>query len=112
MNRAGRRDLDRVRQAPEQTIPNLARTPVGLFLLRRQNSGFDLFRQLIGIAERPPSPIRQPLQAALLVTLENLVAGLPRNAELAAEGRHRFAVLQPDHETDRKSTRLNSSHRT
>ena len=77
MNGAGSRDFDCMRQAPEQAIANFARTPVRLFFLRRQNGGFHLFRQLIGIPERPPRPIRQPFQTALFVTFENLVAGLP-----------------------------------
>src|SRR5580700_1202150 len=99
MNGAGGRDFDGMRQAPEEAIANLARTPVGLFFLRRQNGGFDRFRQLIGISEWTSCPIRQPFQTALLIPLENLVAGFPRDAKLAAEGSHRFAVLEPDHET-------------
>jgi hypothetical protein len=34
-----------MRQAPEQAIANLARTPVRFFFLCRHNCGFDLFRR-------------------------------------------------------------------
>jgi len=77
VNCAARRDLYRVRQTPQQTLADLARAPVGLFLLRRHNGGFDLIRQLVGIPERPASSVAQPFQTRLLIPRKDLVAGLP-----------------------------------
>src|SRR5262249_35178997 len=49
------------------------------------------------IAERPACPIAEAFQAAFLIAFEDLVASLPGNAELAAQGSHAFPVLKPDH---------------
>ena len=57
-----------------------------------------LLRQLIGIAKRPASAVAQALDAALLIPLQNLVSGLARNPELAAQRGHTFAVFVPNHE--------------
>src|SRR5262249_16395681 len=46
---------------------------------------------------RPACPIAEAFQAAFLIAFEDLVASLPGNAELAAQGSHAFPVLKPDH---------------
>ena len=43
------------------------------------------WRQLVGVAHRPPRAIGQRLEPVLLVAIEDLVAGLARDAELPAD---------------------------
>jgi hypothetical protein len=45
----------------------------------------------MGIAIGPAASVGQPLNAALLIAIEDLVAGLARNAELPAKFGHRLA---------------------
>ena len=51
----------------------------------------DLKRKLVGIAIRTPASVGEPLNAAFLITIEDLVAGLAGNAKLPAKFRHRLA---------------------
>jgi len=44
--------------------------------------------------------IGEPIQATVLVALEDLVAGLARDIELPAHGGHRLAVEEPGHESE------------
>jgi hypothetical protein len=48
----------------------------------------------IRLAIRPPAAIAERGDAAILVALEDLIAGLPRNLELGAQRRHLFALEQ------------------
>src|SRR5690349_7805329 len=92
------RDTNIAGQAPHQELPNLARAPVRLYLLERDDLVFDLWRQLVGVAHWAPRPISQRFKALILIAGEDLVTGLARNAEFPADLRHRFAVQQPGHE--------------
>ncbi len=47
-----------------------------------------------------PAAVGQSVQPAVLVPLEDLVAGLARNIELAAQGRHLLAVKQSGYEPE------------
>ena len=65
--------------------------------LRRQFTGPDDHglngcREPIRLAIRPPAAIRKGRDAVVFVPLENLVAGLARDAELGAQRRHLFAL--------------------
>jgi hypothetical protein len=52
----------------------------------------DLVRQLVGIAHRPARAIGERIEPLVLVAVEYLVAGLTRNAEIAAHLAHAFAL--------------------
>src|SRR6476660_3218845 len=65
-----------------------------LVLLGRDNQALDLGRQLVGVAHRPARAVAERLKAVLLVSGEDLVAGLSRDAEDATEITHRLAVQQ------------------
>src|SRR5579884_4271662 len=84
MHSAGGWYFDRVRQSPHQALPNLTRTPVRFLALGCDDRRFHLFRQLVGIAERPTGPITKPFQTAFFVPLEDLVSGLTRDPKLPA----------------------------
>jgi hypothetical protein len=77
-----------------QEFADLARTPVRLAALAFDDQGLDLRRQLVGIADRAPRAVTQGFQPVLLVATEDLVAGLARDAELAADLGHRLALQQ------------------
>src|SRR5215218_3461925 len=79
-------------QAADQEFADLACAPVRLLTLQAYDQALDLGRQLIGIAHRPTRAVGQGLEPELLVAGENLVAGLARDAEGAAELRHRLTV--------------------
>ena len=65
-------DLHFARQSSKQTLPDLAGVPVGFLALGRYDGGFDLLGQPLGISVRALGTIREPLQSALLITLEIL----------------------------------------
>jgi hypothetical protein len=58
----------------------------------------DLNRQLVGLPVRPAAAIGQADGAEVLVSLEDLVAGLARDVELAAQHRHLLAAQKAGHE--------------
>ena len=84
--------------APE-ALANLRGPPARIFLLERDDQRLDLQRELVGMPIRPPAPVRQPVQAAVLVAGVDLVAGLAGNAELTTEAGHRLAVQQAGNES-------------
>src|SRR6516165_8008433 len=67
---------------------------MGFLALGRDDQGLDLLRQLVGVANRPARTVGQGLQTVFLVALEDLIAGLARNAERATDLAHRLAVQQ------------------
>jgi hypothetical protein len=85
-------------QATDQELANLARTPMWLFALEANDEALDLRRQLVGIAYWPPTAIAQRFEPTFLISIEDLVAGLARDAELPTDIGHRFAVEQFRHE--------------
>ena len=50
--------------------------PVRLVLLGRHDRPLDLIGELVGVAHRPPRAVGESFEPMLLVTVENLVAGL------------------------------------
>ncbi len=70
-----RRRCSRILRAPQ----------FGFLALGRYDGRFDLLRQLVGITMGAPGTIREPLQSALLITLEDLVAGFTGDLKLAAQ---------------------------
>src|SRR6185436_122738 len=87
MDGADGRQLRRGR-LPPQLFADLRRPPAGVFALQPDNHRFKLRRQSIGLAIGPSAAIAERRDTAVLVALENLVAGLSRDPELRAEGRH------------------------
>src|ERR1700730_12763320 len=81
-------------QSADQELADLAGTPMGLVALGRVDQALDLPRQLVGVADRPGRAIGQGLETVFLVALENLVAGLGRNAERATDQVSRAAQRQ------------------
>src|ERR1043166_8042052 len=49
---------------------------------------------------RPPAAVIERADAAIFVAIENLVARLPRDAELGAQRRHLFALEQAGHKPE------------
>src|SRR5258707_187884 len=94
MDRAFGRNPDIAGKTPEEELADLACAPVRLLSLQPDNQSLDRLRQLVGVAHRPARPIAQGHQPVLLVTVENLVAGLTRYAEIPADVRHRLAIQQ------------------
>ena len=85
MDRALGGDTHVARQAPDEKLAELARAPMGLLALEGDDQALDLGRQLVGVAHRPARAVAQGLEAMLLVAIEDLVAGLARDAELATD---------------------------
>ena len=99
MHGAGGRHLDGVGQFTQEPLADLARSPVGLLAFGCNNRGFYLLGQLVGITKRPSCPVGQTIQTTLLIPFADLVTGLARNPELAAQRSHTLSVLQTDHKT-------------
>src|SRR5271154_1754425 len=99
VNGAAGRHLHFARQSSEEALPDLAGAPVRFLALGRYDGRFDLLGQLVGIAVRAPGTIREPLQPAFLIAVDNLVSGLARDPELAAQPGHALAIFEPNHES-------------
>ncbi len=76
----------------DQELADLASAPMRLVALEGQDEAFDLLRELVGIAHRPPRTVVEGLEAMLPVAVEDLVAGLTRDAERTADLRHWLAI--------------------
>src|ERR1700731_1538041 len=97
MDRAFGRQWD-VGEAAHQPLADFASTPAGMFVLHIQNVILHLKGKLVSVAIGTPASVGQPLHPAFLITIEDLVAGLARNAELPAQIRHRLPSQSPSHE--------------
>src|SRR6202041_3126226 len=75
----------------QQALPDFASTPAGVLVLYVQDEVFDLERKSVGVAIRASASVGQPLNAAFLITIEDLIAGLAGDAKLSAKSRHRLA---------------------
>src|SRR5262249_16907910 len=85
-------------QPPDEEFADFACAPMRLLALERQDQAFDLRGQLVSVADRPPATIGEGLEPVLFVAIEDLVTGFSRDAELATDVGHRFAVQQSRHE--------------
>src|ERR1700722_7908097 len=97
MDRAFGRQWD-VGEAAQQPLADFANTPAGMFVLHIQNVILHLKGKLVSVAIGTPASVGQPLHPAFLITIEDLVAGLARNAELPAQIRHRLPSQSPSPE--------------
>jgi len=60
----------------QQALTDFASTPAGVLVLYVQDEVFHLERKSVGVAIRASASVRQPLHAAFLITIEDLIAGL------------------------------------
>jgi len=88
-----------ISMATSELLTDLRRTPTGIFLFELDDALLDLEREAIGIPRGPSGAIVQPLQAAVFIARENLVAGFSGDIELATQGRHLLPIQQSGHET-------------
>src|SRR6516165_3645852 len=80
-----------------QALADLRSAPAGMLLLELHDELLDLERQLAGMAVRPTGAIRQAINPAILVAVEDLVAGLTGDIELPAQHRHLLPIQQTGH---------------
>lgn len=78
-------------ESADQALANFSRTPSGVLTLHVQDVVLDLERQLVRVVMGTPTSVGQPLYAAFLIAIEDLVAGLAGDTELPAKFRHRLA---------------------
>src|SRR6516165_2827122 len=90
-------DLD-TGKSPRQALFDLARAPAGMLALDVEDVVLHLKGELMGIPIRTSAPVGQPLHAAFLVAIEDLVPGLTRDSELPAQLRHRLPSESPTNE--------------
>src|SRR5580658_9529643 len=83
------------REPPHQELADLAGAPMRLAALEADDQALDLGRQLVGVAHWPPRAVGQGFEPVLLVAIEDFVAGLARDAELATDLRHRLTIQKP-----------------
>jgi hypothetical protein len=79
-----------VREAAQQPLADLASAPAGMLILHVQDIVLHLKRELVGVAIRTTAAIGESLHPALLIAIEDLVAGFARNPEFPAQLRHRL----------------------
>ena len=75
-----------------QQFADFACTPMRLGALEVDDQPLHLVRQLVGIPYRPARAIAQRIEPMVPIAIEDLVAGLARNAELAAHLAQAFAI--------------------
>src|SRR5260370_9621406 len=81
-----------VGEPTDQALADLTGAPTGVFALHVQDKVLHLKRELISIAVGAAASVRQPLNAAFLIAIEDLVAGFAGNSELPAELGHRLST--------------------
>src|SRR5207248_1737143 len=82
---------------PAQPFAQLRSTPAGVLLLELDDGLLDLKGELAGMPVGPSGAIRQAIQPTVLVTTEDLVAGLAGDPELPAQHRHLLPVEPTGH---------------
>lgn len=87
-----------VGEAAQQPLADFPSAPTGMLTLHVQDVVFHLKRQLIGIATGTPASVGEPVNAAFLVAIEDVVAGLAGDPELSAQIRHGLAHQPASHE--------------
>src|SRR6185503_6345267 len=82
VDRADGRTVREVRHLLPQLLADLRRAPAGIVPFQPDDPRLQRCRYLIGLALRSTTAVRQAPHPAVLVTVVNLVAGLPRDPEL------------------------------
>src|ERR1700704_6005045 len=88
MNGAFGGDLD-AGESADEPLADFAGTPAAVLAFDVENKILHLKRKLMSIAVGAPTSIRQPLEAAFPIAIENLVTGLTSNSKFPAKFRHR-----------------------
>src|SRR6478752_2400898 len=98
MNSASGGDAHIAGEALDQQLADLARAPVRLLTLGSDDQGLDLSGELVGVTPGPARAVGEGLEPVLLIAIEDLVAGLAGDAELAGEIGHGLTLQQADDE--------------
>ena len=86
-------DLDAAGESADETLADFAGTPAAVLAFHVENKILHLKRKLMSIAVGAPTSIRQPLEAAFLIAIENLVTGLASNSKFPATFSHKLQSL-------------------
>src|SRR5262249_55754853 len=81
----------------QQALARFPRTPTGRVAVDVQNEVLYWKGKLVGVAIRAAAAVGEPLNAAFLITIEDLVTGLTGNPKLSAQFRHRLARQPASH---------------
>jgi len=84
----------------DQFVADLRGTPGAVFLPDPDDGLLDLERQLVGMAVGASRPVLEPTNAAVLVPIEDLVAGLSRNTKIPAHHGHFLALEDSGHKSE------------
>src|SRR5215469_14542542 len=84
-------------ESTRQALADFARPPTGVLPLHIQNVVLDLKRKLMGVTIGTPASVRQSVNPAFLVAIEDLVAGVARNPKLPAQFCHGLTRQPPCH---------------
>src|SRR5215469_2769772 len=84
-------------EAAQQAFADFASSPTGVLALHVQDVVLDLKGKLVGIAIGTSAAIGQAVNAAFLITIKDLIAGLARDPELTAQLGHWLASQPPRH---------------
>src|ERR1700745_4513642 len=71
-----------------QALADFASAPAGMLTLHIQEVVLDLKGKLVSVTIGTSAAVREPVNPALLVGIEDLEAGFARNPELPAQFRH------------------------
>jgi len=93
MDRADSRQVRAGELLPE-LLADLGCAPARILPLQAHDRGFNRRRQSICLPVRAMTPIAEGLDPAVLVAIEDLVAGLTGDPELGAQRRHLLALEQ------------------
>src|SRR5580704_2018103 len=80
-----------------QALADFASAPAGVLTPHVQNVVLDLKWKLVGVTIGTPASVREPVNPAFLVAIEDFVAGFARNPELPAQFRHGLTRQPPSH---------------
>jgi hypothetical protein len=78
-----------------QALANFASTPAGMLPFHVENVVLDLKGKLVSVTIGTPASVREPMNPAFLVTIEDLVASFARNPELPTQFRHGLTRQPP-----------------
>src|SRR5215470_18087754 len=76
-----------------QALADFASAPAGMLTLHIQDVVLDLKWKLVRVTIGTSASVGEPVNAAFLVAIEDLVAGFARNPELPAQFRHALKAL-------------------
>src|ERR1700752_906013 len=80
-----------------QALADFASAPAGMLTLHIQEVVLDLKGKLVSVTIGTSAAVREAVTAALLVAIEDLVAGFARNPDPPAQFRHGFPRQPSSH---------------